>query len=155
MLGSLIRDPGGVEGEAGESPGLGLLDMTTTLQPQKQLRQVAGVIVPWQEPVEGYEIHCGHSEGTALEVPFARLPAGPDGAVSGDGQVIGSYIHGLFDHPGAAASLLRWAGLEQSQSTDYRALRESQIERLADCIEQHLDMAALYPVPVPEGETSP
>lgn len=155
MMGNLIRDPGGVEGEAGESPGLALLDMITRLQPHKELRQVTGVVVPWQVPVEGYEIHCGVSEGAALAAPFARLPHGPDGAVSDDGQVIGSYIHGLFDHPGAAAALLRWAGLEQVESPDYRALRESQIERLADCVEQYLDMNALFPAPVPDVEARP
>ncbi len=147
MLGQAIADPKGIEGPAGSSPGLGLLTMTTTLHPQKRLRRVAGILAGLADdvPLEGYEIHCGVSEGPALAKPLARLAAGPDGACGTDGQVMGSYVHGLFDHPTAARALLAWAGLRDAPDFDYRALRERHIERLADAVERHLDLALLFP----------
>ncbi len=153
MLGNRIADPDGIEGEPGESAGLGLLDMDTRLYPEKQLRRVGGTLADLRGAgfadgevrVEGYEIHCGISEGPALADPVAQLDHGPDGARSNDGQVIGTYVHGLFDHPEAARALLAWAGLREAASFDYRALREQQIERLADSVEQHLDLSILFP----------
>ena len=66
-----------------------------------------------------------------------------DGACSADGQILGTYLHGLFETPAACSALLRWAGLEAVQEVDYHALRERDIERLADLVEHHLDTAAL------------
>ncbi len=60
-----------------------------------------------------------------------------DGAQSADGQVLGTYLHGLFEAPAACSALLRWAGLTNVQSVDYHALRERDIERLADTVEKH------------------
>ena len=148
MLGESVADPDGIEGEPGESPGLGLLAIHTRLYPEKQLRRVEGVLVGLGDgdiPVAGYEIHCGISAGPGLERPVARLPQGPDGAHSADGQVLGTYLHGLFDRPEAAAALLAWAGLAAAPPFDYPALREQQIERLADALEQHLDLHRLFP----------
>lgn len=62
-----------------------------------------------------------------------------DGARSDDGQILGTYLHGLFEAPAACSALLRWAGLREVQAVDYHALRERDIERLADLVEQHLD----------------
>ncbi|MFA5494344.1 MAG: cobyric acid synthase [Porticoccaceae bacterium] len=158
MLGETVADPDGIEGDAGESPGLGLLAMATRLYPEKQLRRVSGTLFPLEGngataiEVEGYEIHCGISTGPALDNPVARLPRGPDGARSGDGQVMGTYIHGLFDHPQASRALLAWAGLGHCPEFDYFALREQQIERLADVVEQHLDLARLFPALWPDGD---
>jgi len=75
-----------------------------------------------------------------LANPLMQLEQGPDGAVSVDGQVIGTYVHGLFEAPQACQAILRWAGLEQAQTLDYRAVTEAAIERLADAIEQALDL---------------
>ncbi len=86
------------------------------------------------------------SEGPALENPAAQLDNGlSDGVISADGQILGSYLHGLFDHPEACAALLAWAGLDQAEqeAPDYRALREAAIERLADAVDEHLDMGAI------------
>ena len=66
-----------------------------------------------------------------------------DGAISADGQVLATYLHGLFEGSHSCAALLRWAGLEDAQTIDYDALRERDIERLADLVEQHLDTARL------------
>ena len=60
-----------------------------------------------------------------------------------DGRILGTYVHGLFDEPAALDALLRWAGLDSPRPLDLRACREGAIERLADAIEQHLDLAAI------------
>jgi len=144
MLGMRIADPLGLEGAAGESAGLGLLDFATVLEADKQLRNVQGRLLPEGVPVTGYEIHAGVSSGPALEQPAVRLDDGRgDGAISDDGQILGTYLHGLFERPKACAALLRWAGLEVVQTVDYHGLRERDIERLADLVETHLDTARL------------
>jgi adenosylcobyric acid synthase len=144
MLGRAIHDPLGIEGAAGSSAGLGWLALETTLEPRKQLRRVQGSLAFAEGIVQGYEIHCGDSRGTAMEHPFARLDDGRcDGAVSADGQVLGSYLHGLFDEPQALSALLQWAGLRDVAPFDVRALREASIERLADTVQAHLQTGLL------------
>ena len=144
MLGTRIADPLGLEGAAGESAGLGLLDIATVLEAEKQLRNVTGRLLPGGARVTGYEIHAGVSSGPALEQPAVRLDDGRcDGAISADGQILGTYLHGLFEGPEACAALLRWAGLDAVHTVDYHALRERDIERLADLVEMHLDTPRL------------
>ncbi|MCP8464268.1 cobyric acid synthase [Pseudomonas sp. ZM23] len=144
MLGRTLADPHGLEGTAGESHGLGLLDFHTVLEAQKQLRNVSGRLALEDAQVSGYEIHAGVTEGPALALPAVRLSDGRvDGAVSADGQVLGTYLHGLFESPAACSALLRWAGLREVRSIDYHALRERDIERLADQVEAYLDTARL------------
>ena len=141
MLGRWIHDPAGLEGEPGSSPGLGLLDFETTLEPEKQLRRVAGRLAHTDAFISGYEIHAGVSAGSALEKPAVQLNEGrPDGAVSDDGQMFGTYLHGLFDAASARDALLQWAGLAVRETPDYRQLREDGINRLADAIAEHLDL---------------
>jgi len=144
MLGHHVHDPLGLEGAAGSSPGLGLLDYTTTLEAEKQLRNVAGALSLEQAAVAGYEIHAGVTHGPALQCPAVQLAGGrSDGAISADGQILATYLHGLFEGSQSCAALLRWAGLEGVQQVDYEALRERDIERLADLVEKHLDTAHL------------
>jgi adenosylcobyric acid synthase len=144
MLGQQLHDPLGLEGAPGSSAGLGLLDINTVLEEQKQLRNVRGHLALEDAPVSGYEIHAGVTTGAALEHAAVRLDDGRhDGAQSADGQILGTYLHGLFESPPACAALLRWAGLENVQHVDYHALRERDIERLADLVENHLDGALL------------
>ena len=150
MLGALLHDPLGLESSPGSTAGLGLLDMETTLTTHKRLERQEGALVGLDAAVSGYEIHMGVSHGPALDRPAIRLADRTDGAISIDGQIMGSYLHGLFDHPEACLALLRWAGLIFCTPLDYPALREAHIERLADAIEQHLDLepiAACLPVP--------
>jgi adenosylcobyric acid synthase len=90
--------------------------------------------------VHGYEIHHGRSRGPAFERPLLELDGRPEGAVSEDGQVLGTYVHGLFDAPEALRTLLRHAGVSAPAPLDYEALLEASIDRLADTIEAHLDM---------------
>lgn len=144
MLGEQVHDPLGLEGPPGSSPGLGLLAFATELEAHKQLRNVRGRLTLENAAVSGYEIHAGVTTGPALERAAVLLDDGrSDGACSADGQILGSYLHGLFEAPAACTALLRWAGLADVQEVDYHALRERDIERLADLVEQHLDTAYL------------
>ncbi|KIQ08835.1 cobyric acid synthase [Pseudomonas simiae] len=140
MLGEQVHDPLGLEGPAGSSDGLGLLAFSTTLEEEKQLRNVRGRLLLEDAEVCGYEIHAGVTSGDALSNAAVLLDDGrTDGAQSADGQILGTYLHGLFESPAACSALLRWAGLQDVQAVDYHALRERDIERLADLVENHLD----------------
>ena len=146
MLGQHIHDPLGIEGAAGSSSGLGLLALETELLPQKQLQRVAGTLALDHASVEGYEIHCGVSSGVAQERAAVVLSDGRhDGALSQDGQILGTYLHGLFDHPQARDAVLGWAGLQPSYAPALSLIREQQLERLADVLERELDCSALFP----------
>ena len=148
MLGRAIHDPDGVEGAPGSAQGLGVLDAQTVLQPSKQLRNVAGTLFPGSAraaPLRGYEIHMGMTQGPALAHPAVRLADGtPEGALSADGQVLATYVHGAFDTPQSCASLLDWAGMHGAEGVDRDAQREAAIERLADAIEAGFDLDALF-----------
>jgi adenosylcobyric acid synthase len=139
MLGETIHDPLGVESSAGSSEGLGLLAISTTLGAEKQLRNVEGSLCFDSGQISGYEIHAGATIGEGLKRPFCLLEERADGALSEDGQVLGTYVHGLFEQSETLTALLRWAGLSAVESHDYHALRERDIERLADLVEAHLD----------------
>lgn len=144
MLGEQVHDPLGLEGAAGSSDGLGLLGFSTTLEEEKQLRNVRGRLFLEDAEVSGYEIHAGVTSGDGLTRAAVLLDDGrTDGARSADGQILGTYLHGLFETPAACSALLRWAGLQDVQEVDYHALRERDIERLADLVEKHLDTALL------------
>ena len=146
MLGEQIHDPLGIEDDVGSSSGLGLLSFTSTLEHEKQLKQVTGTLVMPNQPkakVKGYEIHAGVTEGEALNKPMLILNGSNDGAISNDNQIAGTYLHGLFDHTEAMEQLLHWAGLNAVVSIDYSKLREASINRLADAIEKHLDVDSI------------
>lgn len=143
MLGRRIDDPLGVEDAPGSAPGLGWLPLTTRLAADKQLRRVRGRL--WcGAAVEGYEVHCGRSELAPRAGPFLVGEDGHDeGAFSDDGLVAGTYLHGLFDRAAACRAILDWAGCGPLPTTDRGAERERDLERLADCVERHLDLARL------------
>ena len=149
MLGRLIDDPDGVEGEPGKIDGLNLIDCTTVLTQSKALHNVKGFLCADESAVTGYEIHMGVSQSSAELAPFAMLidSAGQqraEGVCSADDQIRATYLHGVFDHPQALASLIRWAGLELDQEVpDFRAVREQEIDRLADTLEAHVDLQGL------------
>jgi len=139
MLGKQIVDSLGIEGKADETDGLGLLDMTSHLEQEKQLKQFKGQLCFSNAEITGYEIHVGVSHGNALNNPFAKNEKQFDGAMSDDQQIIGTYLHGVFDSPTACESLLCWAGLKQQTKFNFKTLREENINLLADSVEQHLD----------------
>ena len=141
MLGDLIDDPNGVEGEAGSSKGFGYLQHQTVLTKDKALERVSGTFTFKGVAVQGYEIHAGRTSGASLNKPFIHYDAGGcDGAISGDDQVAGTYWHGLLDTPDALSAVLEWAGFKVKESLDYQAVREASIERLADAFEESIDM---------------
>jgi len=145
MLGERISDPLGLEGPAGDSDGLGYLPVHTTLATDKQLRHSQGLLQlgDYQAQVKGYEIHQGRSTvGNAAAV--LRLANGElDGAQSADGQVAGTYLHGLFDEPAALQAVLAWAGAQVVRPQDYHTQQLAALDRLADCLAQQLDMARI------------
>ncbi|WP_112991962.1 cobyric acid synthase [Herminiimonas fonticola] len=141
MLGKTIDDPQGVEGKPGISQGLGLLDIATVLTQEKQLEQVSGLcaFADKEEAVSGYEIHMGVSEGDARSQPAFIIDGRPEGARSADDQILGSYLHGMFDTPSACSALLRWAGLDSDVTVDTASLREASLDRLAQAAQPLLD----------------
>jgi len=143
MLGERIDDPDGLESDPGSSQGLGWLAMSTRLVAGKQLRYVSGVFCPDGTRVQGYEIHNGVTRGDALSRPMLKLGDYLDGAISPDQQVMGCYLHGLFDSAEATESLLAWAGMRSGEAVDYAVHRQVELDRLADMLDEHLDLTAL------------
>jgi adenosylcobyric acid synthase len=142
MLGRVIADPGGIEGPPATVEGLGLLDVATTLARQKRLEPVRGTTSDGA-PFAGYEMHMGVTEGPDCARPFARLTDGsPEGAVSPDGRVVGTYVHGLFaDDRQRAAWLARFNG---TANIAHEALVERTLDALAAHLEVHLDLDRLF-----------
>lgn len=143
MLGKHLHDPHGIEGTAASMDGLALLDFETTIEKQKELKLVEGQFCFDAANVTGYEIHMGVSKGPALNNPTIKLEGKVDGAISDDNQILGTYLHGLFDQTSALSSLLKWAGLSETTSFDYKALREEELDRLADEMQKHIDIDQL------------
>ena len=143
MLGERIDDPQGLESDPGSSQGLGWLAMSTELIAGKQLANTKGKLLASGSPVQGYEIHNGITRGEALSRPMLMLGDRYDGAMSEDGQVMGCYLHGLFDVADSGNAILAWAGLHDNRGVDYAAHREQQLDRLADMVESHMDMTIL------------
>lgn len=148
MLGKEVNDPSGIHGEAGSLAGLGLLDFTTTLGPQRPLRQVFGQLMipgtqPSGAPVTGYQRSSGTSRGAALQRPLLHGEHYSEGACSADLQIIGLPAHGLFQHPEALSALLSWAGCPDADHFDHDAQVEMELERLADVLEQHVDIDSM------------
>lgn len=150
MLGRWVHDPEGVESAAGSSAGLGLLDQQTTLNRNKTLRNVQGRMNDGGLKVSGYEIHAGITSGAELGSPVFSLTCKEevsdrfeDGVVNADNNVLGTYLHGLFDQPDMLRYWLEWAGIDKFQGFDYAQFRNDQIERLADEVEQCLPLTKI------------
>jgi len=142
MLGRTIADPDGIEGPPGNADGLGLLDVTTTLSAEKRLEPARGTTSEGA-PFGGYEMHMGVTEGPDRARPFARLADGtPDGAVSADGRVIGTYIHGLFADDRQRAAWLVRLGAGPAHVA-YDELIEQTLDALAAHLAGHIDLDRL------------
>ncbi|MEZ5797563.1 MAG: cobyric acid synthase [Paracoccaceae bacterium] len=142
MLGRKVSDPGGIEGPAGDTEGLGLLDVETAMTPDKRLARVSATHAASGLTVEGYEIHIGRSHGPDCARPFAHVAGRPEGAQSADGRVAGSYLHGLFSSDGFRAAYLRNLGIAASGQS-HGAIVEATLDALADHLERHLDVPGL------------
>ena len=142
MLGRMIDDPAGIEGAAGASPGLGLLDVVTVMTPDKRLARVQAVHAASGLAVAGYEIHIGRTDGPDCARAFAHVQDRAEGAVSADGRVTGSYLHGLFTSDAFRAAYLLGLGIA-APLRSHGASVEAALEALADHIEAHLDVPGL------------
>jgi adenosylcobyric acid synthase len=142
MLGKSVTDPDGIEGPPGETPGLGLLDVTTMMTPEKSLTRVTAEHAETKQPIKAYEIHIGRTQGGDRARPFAFVDGASEGAISADGRVQGSYLHGLFSSDSFRSAYL--ARLEANASNEsYRGRVESALDALAEHIEKHLDVDGL------------
>jgi adenosylcobyric acid synthase len=147
MLGKTVSDPHAVEG-GGKADGLGLLDVSTELQKEKRLMRVKGI---WKEnkiPVSGYEIHMGTTRTGKNEKPVVEIIGGHgDGARSANGNVWGTYLHGIFDTARFRNFYLRKISpaIEPRLTEDIDAYgyRQRQYDLLADHFRAHLDVAAI------------
>lgn len=145
MLGKLIHDPNGLEGDPGSTQGFAFFDMKTTLESEKLLRNTQGTLAFNKAAVTGYEIHAGITTYHTHYQSAVHLTQGDDGAISDDQLIMGTYLHGIFESPTACCGLLTWAGLnDQVRAPDYHAICDAAIDRLADCVDQYLDTAQLY-----------
>ena len=145
MLGQVIHDPQGIEGAPGSTPGLGLLDVETHMVPDKRLTRVAGTHAGSGTAIEGFEIHIGRTEGPDCARPFARIDGRGEGAISADGRVEGTYLHGLFSANAFRAAYL--SGLGAAASTvDFDAVVDRTLDDLAAHLEAHVDIDALLAI---------
>jgi adenosylcobyric acid synthase len=143
MLGRSIADPDGIEGPPGSADGLGLIDVTTELTGDKSLVAVKGRTVADDVAVAGYEMHIGCTTGAGTQRPLLRLDDGRlDGAVSADGRVAGSYLHGFFAGDAQRAAWLARLGAPPS-SLAYEDLVEQTLDALAAHLDTHLDVEKL------------
>jgi adenosylcobyric acid synthase len=142
MLGRTIADPDGIEGPPDKVDGLGLLDVATTLSAEKRLEPVRGSTADGA-PFAGYEMHMGVTVGPDCARPFAQLADGsPEGALSADGRVAGTYVHGLFaDDRQRAAWLMRLSA--GPAKIAYEDLIERTLDALAAHLAKHLDLDRL------------
>ena len=153
MLGNKILDPHCIESSFSDNEerainGLALADFTTTLTTSKTLTQVSGTFSLANQHCEvlGYEIHCGHSQGPALNKPLiSELSAGVsgiDGFISEDNQIAATYLHGLFDQGAVTSAVLEWVKKDHGVQSviNINEHREVQLNRLANICEKHLKM---------------
>ncbi len=149
MLGEWVHDPAGIEGEAGSSKGLGWLPIETTLNEQKQLTNTRGVIRIGDKsaPVSGYEIHAGASTITDSTICHSLIElenGGIDGLISQCDQIVGTYLHGIFDQFSAAELICQWAGADSIENRDRVTSQQEAINRIADAIDEHINLDVLW-----------
>jgi adenosylcobyric acid synthase len=162
MLGCHLTDPYGVESQVREVAGLGLIDMEVTFLPDKTTVQASGMVSGdgcWLEAidgaaVDGYEIHAGVNRPEPDAVPWLHLTtrAGVDGLRNPEGNVLGSYLHGLFDNGhlcrALAGEVRRRKGLSASGAMPLtmEEFRERELDRLASVVRASLDMDLIYKI---------
>ncbi len=143
MLGRTIADPDGIEGAPGTSEGLGHIDVETTMCGDKRLTRTQARHVSSGLPIDGYEIHMGQTTGPDCARPFALIDHQPDGAISANGRITGTYLHGMFANDAFRAAFLSSLGA-QTSSHAYATHIEATLDSLALHLETHLDVAALF-----------
>ena len=140
MLGRTMHDPAGVDGAPGSESGLGLLDISTSMQPRKTVRQTSGKHVGTGETCEGYEIHVGKTEGADTSRPFCITEFGNDGASNAAGNVYGTYLHGVFANDSFRSSWLNAIRAGHLSNLNYEQSLEGALDELSEALEQCLDI---------------
>ena len=143
ILGKEIEDISGIEGSAGKSKGLGFLDVRTVMTPEKSLAKVKAVHAVTGLPISGYEIHIGRTEGPDCKQPFARIGNKDEGAMSLDGRICGSYIHGMFSGDEFRRSFFRNIGLESAKFSYEQSINDN-LDALADHLESHIALSTIF-----------
>lgn len=138
MLGSRVTDPLGIEGSEREVEGLGLLAVETEMAPEKTVRNSTARSLQYDVPLEGYEIHLGRTTGPDALRPSVSIDGRPDGALSPDGRVMGTYLHGLLSSDAYRAGLLADFGIGGG-GFDYRASVDAALDGVAAELEAVLD----------------
>ena len=143
MLGTIIADPDGIEGKPGAVAGLGLLDVETTISGEKTLEEIEGITLRDGVPVRGYEMHMGRTTGPGTDSPLIRFDNGrTDGALSAEGRIAGTYLHGFFnDDRQRAAWIERLGGSASELSHDAQV--EAALDALAEHLETHVEIDRL------------
>lgn len=144
MLGTTISDPDGLEGEVRQEKGLGLLEVETVMVREKYVRNVEGYSSLNKASLQGYEIHVGRTDGADSQRPFAILEGRADGAISADGRVIGTYLHGVFRSDAFRRDFLLSIGAKLSGYSNYHDEVETALNELADGLETSLDIDGLF-----------
>jgi adenosylcobyric acid synthase len=143
MLGYLVSDPDGIEGPPGSANGLGLIEITTELAGDKSLVAVKGRTLADDVAVSGYEMHIGRSSGEGTQRPLIQLDDGrSDGAMSANGLIAGTYLHGFFAGDAQRAAWLARLGAPAGPLA-YEELVEQTLDALAAHLEAHLDLEKL------------
>jgi adenosylcobyric acid synthase len=167
MLGRRIDDPSASESAVPTMEGLELLPVDTVFEPEKRTVQVRGRVLATDgmlaaaagSDVVAYEIHMGQTRTDASVAAFVRLRERQgaavdelDGAVSADGLVMGTYLHGLFDNDALRHSLVDWLAArkrgrlpipDDADRREHTRDRERQLDRLADVVRRDLDLRPL------------
>ena len=146
MLGRKIHDPDGLESDGGSVNALGLLDIETTLVPDKSLENVEGRHVPSGTRITGYEIHLGESAGADCARPFAQIGDREDGARSPDGLIEGTYLHGIFASDTFRTAYLQGIGADGVSGFAYDTAVEETLDALATHMESHADLDMLLEI---------
>lgn len=142
MLGQTVSDPEGLEGAPGTDPGLGLLAVDTIMNADKTLTRVTATHAASGATMQGYEIHIGRSDGFDRARPFANVDGQAEGAVSADGRVMGSYLHGMFAEDGFRRAFLTALGAAASDQS-YSETVDDTLDALAAHMEAHLNIDAM------------
>ena len=147
MLGRSVDDPQGIEGPTGATTGLGHLAVDTVLAADKTLARVSAGAPLFDATVTGYEIHMGRTEGTDCARPLLDIDGRPDGAISADGLVIGTYVHGIFADDGFRRTFLANLAARRGQSgsfgeVDFAGRVDAALDELATHMAANLDLDA-------------
>jgi adenosylcobyric acid synthase len=146
MLGKIVADPDGIEGPPGSEPGLGLLDVETVLTGDKTLTEVTGTSLAEGAPFHGYEMHVGRTEGSDRARPLLRFADGrSEGAMSADGLIRGTYVHGLFADDAQRGAWLSWLG-GSGGGLNYGAEIDRVLDALGDHLARHVDLDRLLTI---------